>query len=275
MSLYAEQLGRHLARTPDVVAPEQELLQRYRRREEKRLREIVHEANNPLAIVNNYLHILRLRFEQEPEAVEQLTLIGNELDRASEILQQVRELSDVDEAAPEAAVLFADVNLKELVASVVELHRGYAADHDVAIAADQVVDHLVVSTDSQRLAQILNNLVRNAIEAAPGRSVMVGCAGGVFRAGREGVFVTVSDTGPGLTREVLERLSEPKQSTKSGDHAGLGLHIVYRLVSEFSCRWRPYKRFRQHGPASSAVGDQVREFAFGGFAHAETRRQSD
>ncbi len=232
MGLYAEELGRHLARKPDVVAPEQALLQRYRQREEKRLREIVHEANNPLAIVNNYLHILRLRFEQEPEAVEQLTLIGNELDRASEILQHVRELSDVDETATEAAVLFADVNLNELVATVVELHRGYAADHDVAISANQVVDQLVVSTDSQRLAQILNNLVRNAIEAAPGRSVMVGCAGGVFREGREGVIVTVTDTGPGLTREVLERLSEPKQSTKSGDHAGLGLHIVHRLVGE-------------------------------------------
>ena len=36
----------------------------------------------------------------------------------------------------------------------------------------------------------------------------------------------------GVAREVLERLTEPKQSTKSGDHAGLGLHIVHRLVGE-------------------------------------------
>ncbi len=232
MSLYAEELGRHLARKADAVEPEQELLRRYRGREEKRLREIVHEANNPLAIVNNYLHILRIKFEQDPEAVEQLRLIGNELDRAGEIVQRVRELSDVDDAATEAAVLFADVNLDELVATVVELHRGYAADHDAAISANQTVGHLIVSSDSQRLAQILNNLVRNAIEAAAGRSVMVGCAGGVFREGREGAVVTVTDTGPGLPREVLERLSEPKQTTKSGDHAGLGLHIVHRLVAE-------------------------------------------
>ena len=31
---------------------------------------------------------------------------------------------------------------------------------------------------------------------------------------------------------MLERLTEPKQSTKGGDHAGLGLHIVHRLVDE-------------------------------------------
>ena len=61
---------------------------------------------------------------------------------------------------------------------------------------------------------------------------MVGRAGGVFREGREGAIVTVTDTGPGLPREVLERLAEPKQTTKGGDHAGLGLHIVHRLVAE-------------------------------------------
>jgi signal transduction histidine kinase len=232
MSLYAEELGRHLARKVEAIEPEQELLRRYRGREEKRLREIVHEANNPLAIVNNYLHILRIRFEQEPEAVDQLRLIGNELDRASEILHRVRELSDIDDSATEPAVLFADVNLGELVGTVVELHRGYAADHDVAISANQAAGRLVVSSDSQRLAQILNNLVRNAIEAAAGRSVMVGSAGGVFREGREGAVLTVTDTGPGLPRDVLERLTEPKQTAKGGDHAGLGLHIVHRLVAE-------------------------------------------
>ena len=42
----------------------------------------------------------------------------------------------------------------------------------------------------------------------------------------------VEDTGPGLTRAVLDRLYEPKQSTKGSGHAGLGLHIVHRLVRE-------------------------------------------
>jgi signal transduction histidine kinase len=35
-----------------------------------------------------------------------------------------------------------------------------------------------------------------------------------------------------LPRAVLDRLAEPKQSTKGGDHAGLGLRIVHRLVGE-------------------------------------------
>ncbi len=40
------------------------------------------------------------------------------------------------------------------------------------------------------------------------------------------------DNGPGLPDEVLAKLFLPKDSRKGGDHAGLGLHIVARLVSE-------------------------------------------
>ena len=141
-------------------------------------------------------------------------------------------MSPLEDVTAEPQLQFADVNLNDLASNVVELHRGYAADHDVALSYNLAPQAPVVSSDPQRLTQILNNLVRNAIEAAGGRSVTVGSAAGIFREGREGAVLTVKDTGPGLPREVLLRLAEPKQSTKPGDHAGLGLHIVHRLVAE-------------------------------------------
>jgi signal transduction histidine kinase len=95
---------------------------------------------------------------------------------------------------------------------------------------------LVAASDESRLLQVLTNLVRNAIEAAPDGSVTIGSLGGVFRDGVEGVELSVADSGPGLPREVLERLGDPKQSAKGGDHAGLGLHIVHRLVEEVKAR---------------------------------------
>ena len=56
---------------------EAELLKRYRQREEKRLRELVHEANNPLSVVQNYLHILEMRLEHDSSAAEQLGMISD------------------------------------------------------------------------------------------------------------------------------------------------------------------------------------------------------
>lgn len=230
MALYADELGRRLGRRDadggsDAVSA-------YRRRAQKRLRELVHEANNPLSVVNNYLHILELGLEHEPRAVEQLRLIGAELDRVRDIIAEARELPPVESEGAGVAVELADLDLSALVHRIVVLHGGYAAEHRVSLREAGSPEPVWVRSDEHRLAQVLNNLVRNAIEAATGATVSVGAAAGVFRQGREGVLIEVVDTGPGLPREVLERLAEPKQSGKGGDHAGLGLHIVHRLVAE-------------------------------------------
>jgi signal transduction histidine kinase len=144
----------------------------------------------------------------------------------------MRDLSPISELEPQAQVVFAEFDLNDLARRVFELHRGYADDHDVDLLIELAQGGVILASDEQRLAQILNNLMRNAIEASSGQSVSLGSEVGVFREGREGVEVYVKDTGPGLSREVLASLAEPKNSTKGGDHAGLGLHIVHRLVLE-------------------------------------------
>ena len=232
LGLYADRLAQQLEAVKGGGSEEHELLKRYRQREEKRLRELVHEANNPLSVVHNYLHILELRLQHEPTATEQLQLIGSELKRAGEIIQGARELSPVAELESQADVVIEPFDVSELARRVHELHRGYAADHDVETALELPPGRVQIISDEHRLAQVLNNLMRNAIEASSGESVQIGVAVGLFREGREGIEVFVRDTGPGLPRSVLERLADPKESTKGGDHAGLGLHIVHRLVME-------------------------------------------
>lgn len=232
LSLYAHQLALRLARQDAQVDSELEHVKRYRQREEKRLRELVHEANNPLSVVHNYLHILEMRLQHEPAATEQLQMIGTELKRTGEILQRVRDLSPISDLETQAQVVFVEFDLNDLARRVFELHHGYAENHDVELFIELAPGSVQLASDEQRLAQILNNLMRNAIEASPGESVSLGSGIGVFREGREGVEITVKDTGPGLSRAVLENLSQPKDSAKGGDHAGLGLHIVHRLVHE-------------------------------------------
>lgn len=232
MVLYAAELARRLSRAAGAPHSDGDVLGRFRQREEKRLRELVHEANNPLSIVNNYLHILELKLAHEPEAVEQLKLIGAELRRASEIIAAARDVPEADSERRDSGADFADLPVNDLARRVVELHAGYAADHQVVLQQDLTGADSMVRSDEHRLAQILNNLVRNAIEAAHGATVTVSTVAGVYRESRPGLLLEVADTGPGLPRAVLERLTEPKQSTKGGDHAGLGLHIVHRLVDE-------------------------------------------
>jgi signal transduction histidine kinase len=213
------------------VQPE-DALERFRRQEERRLRVLVHEANNPLSIVNNYLHILELTLAHEPQAVQQLQLIGTELKRVAELVAEARHVPMPEGEGQPGVLEVAELDLNALARQVLALHGGYAANHSVALAESLSPGSLVLRSDEHRLAQVLNNLLRNAIEAASGGTVTVSTTAGVFRQGREGVMLGVADSGPGLPRDVLVRLADPKQSSKGDGHAGLGLHIVHRLVDE-------------------------------------------
>lgn len=234
MRAYAQMLGR--VNDPGQHGPGQEALARlenYRQRELARLRELVHEANNPLSIVNNYLHILELRLADDTGMREQLATMGRELRRASAIFQQVKDLPPVEAETPEEVLpKNLPIDLGALVRRTVELHRGYADASGVEIELGPVPTDLQVATDEDLLAQVLTNLLRNAIEACSASDlVTVSIAPEVYRNGAKGVEIDIHDSGPGIEPTVLARLFEPKASTKGPEHSGLGLSIVYRLVN--------------------------------------------
>ncbi|MCP5179595.1 MAG: HAMP domain-containing histidine kinase [Pseudomonadales bacterium] len=233
MHAYATALGHRLGRADATArAPDVSQLDLYREKELQRLREIVHEANNPLSIVNNYLHILELRLHGEVAIQEQLAMMGRELRRASAIFQRVKDLPEPD--APEADVAapsFQRFDLQALVRNVTELHVGYAQEAGVELEGGMSNATAWVESDEDQIAQVLTNLLKNAIEACrPGDLVTVTVQPDVYRDGIRGVEFSVQDSGPGIETDVLNHLFEPKTSAKGGDHAGLGLVLVNRIV---------------------------------------------
>ena len=239
---YARVLGEAMSQHADATTADVDLVDVAERRLndysavlEQRMREIVHEANNPLSIVRNYLHILELRLQDNPSALAQLDLISKEVQRAADVIRQVVDVpADTELRAPIDAREF-DLNV--IVQGVCELASGTAHQYGVVIGQRLHNEPLVVHSDRDRLTQVLTNLIKNAIEAlgehegVDGR-VEVVTATGIYRAGREGVEVRVQDNGRGLPSEVLGKLFEPKLSNKGGAHEGLGLHIVKRLVDD-------------------------------------------
>ena len=235
--MYATQLGSYLrgldaepASDPD---PQSSMLEEFKASEHRRLREIVHEANNPLSIVHNYLHILELRLQHEPEAVEQLEMIAAELRRAGQVIAQARDVPNEVELETAAHGEVRSVDLGEWATRMAELHSGFASDHRVPLHTSVPDQDLVIETDQDKLTQVLTNLVKNAIEACgPGDEVLLGVRAGVYRDGRVGAEVFVEDSGPGLSGEVLENLEGAKRSSKGGDHQGLGIQVAFKLAEE-------------------------------------------
>jgi signal transduction histidine kinase len=90
---------------------------------------------------------------------------------------------------------------------------------------------LIAETEAERMEKVIENLVINALEAMGSKSGVLTIAGGDAGAGK--VFFTVTDTGPGMSKEFQERrLFHPFATTKHGG-VGLGLYTCREVVRAF------------------------------------------
>ena len=228
---YADELSYWLLLMRETSWESSQLLEEYRKAQEKRLREIVHEANNPLSIIHNYLHILELRLQHESGAREQLNMISEEIRRTSDIIKRVVDFPAPGESTPAAPVLTRNrFDLNKVAEKVLELVQGQAESFGVELEKHFSSAEVILVSDEDSVTQAMSNLVKNAVEAMPeGGHIDLETATGVYRSGRPGVEFVVRDTGPGLSEEVIAHLYEPKSFTRG---SGLGLHITARLVEE-------------------------------------------
>jgi len=83
------------------------------------------------------------------------------------------------------------------------------------------------------IKQILVNLLRNAAEALDNKG-QITLATRLYCTsdGRHYVDISVQDDGPGIDKEIMDRLFSPVTSTKGDGHAGLGLNIVKGMVDD-------------------------------------------
>jgi signal transduction histidine kinase/HD-like signal output (HDOD) protein len=197
------------------------------------IRHMLHEVSTPLTIVRNYLATLKISLGQQASGEKELRIVGEEIDRVTQILEHFRQ----SPGAPAAAS--GPLELQELVQGLLDLCTG-AGLVPPQVRIDPrfgaVVPTLIPNPDP--LKQVLLNLMKNALEAMPDGGVLrVSTArwsdGGDAGAGGH-VEITVEDTGPGLPEEVLRNIYKPVASSKGGQHFGIGLSIAGQLVREMN-----------------------------------------
>lgn len=200
-----------------------------------RLNRLVHELNNPLAIIRNYVAILETENAGKGSAQPELAIVREEIDRAAKLLKSAREQASTEADAQPSVP--GPVDLNRTIGDLVSLIRKSmppAGPVEIRLALADKVPTIV--SDRDRLKQLLVNLIKNAMEAMPkGGSICVATAPwGLGEAGPSHVEIRVEDNGPGIPREVLARLYQQVASSKAGEHQGLGLAIVGQLVRELN-----------------------------------------
>jgi putative nucleotidyltransferase with HDIG domain len=192
-------------------------------------REIIHEVNNPLAIIRNYLHVLGERLNENDPAQNDLHIISEEIDRVGSIILKC----DEDFSKIEKVSKSHEVNLNELIISMNQIMKSSLyATHKVKSHLDLGTDIELVVANKNSLKQVLTNLIKNAVEAMVDNKEISIVTRNVNVNGKGFVEIEISDTGPGIPNEVLNNIYKPVTSTKGKRHSGLGLSIVKNLLDE-------------------------------------------
>lgn len=187
---------------------------------------IVHEVAQPVTAASNYLAAgQRLLAAQEPktkkQALEAVKLAQECLLRTAEIMRNVKEV------AANKAFRAKTLDLHVVVADVMKLYSktwGLTPQVTLSTSACRVVG------DEIQLAQVLSNLIRNAMEATQGqaeRSLSVSS-----RPVDEGmVEIRIEDNGPGIPEKMGQKLFSAFSSTKP-EGMGVGLSICRAIVEQ-------------------------------------------
>ena len=221
-------------------------------------RRVVHEVNNPLSIIKNYLSVLDSKLARQEPVGGELSILNEEIDRVGQLVGSLAELKPLD-AGPRPT------DVSKVVDDVLRLFRSSGfVPASVEINAHMHDEAKRIEGDADVLKQILVNLVKNAVEALSGAGgrIEILNRGHVNRERQLYLELVVSDNGPGLSRDVLAHLFSPVKSTKDGAHHGLGLSIVHSLVKKLgghiACRsGRTGTAFEILLPAWSGAGTAV------------------
>lgn len=186
---------------------------------------VAHEVNNPLEAATNILYLLRGDPGLSEKGHELLAAADEQLGRIAHITRQTLSFYRNTTARE-------PLNVAAACDHVLEAYRDRIAAKHVTI--ERVYDEgLAVRGTSGELAQVLSNLVANALDAVtPEGSISVA----VFAGANDNVFVTVHDDGCGIDPAELERIFEPFYTTKKDIGTGLGLWVTRELVEKMGGR---------------------------------------
>jgi two-component system cell cycle sensor histidine kinase/response regulator CckA len=198
---------------------------------------VAHDFNNLLSIILGNVELVLPHVSEVAAAKKGLLEVADAGQRGAALTRQLLQFSRQEAVRLQPVDVAAVVtNLRRMLARLVR--------EDIELRLDVLGDELIALADPGQLEQVIVNLVANASDAMPGGGALTTRVESVefdaqdasdnpsVRAGRF-VMIAVTDTGRGMSQEVVDRLFEPFFTTKDAEEGtGLGLAIVYGIVCQ-------------------------------------------
>jgi two-component system NtrC family sensor kinase len=184
---------------------------------------VAHEINSPLTGILTFAHLLMRKVKNNPEIQEELKLIIQETTRVSTI---VRGLLDF---ARESKPQKRPCSINELILHTLSLVEHQSVFQNIHILKDLGAQIPLILLDANQIQQVFMNILLNAADAMPaGGSLNISTA---FAPGDSFLRVNFTDTGCGISKEIIHRIFDPFFTTKTGRKGtGLGLAVSYGII---------------------------------------------
>ncbi|MFA5604657.1 MAG: ATP-binding protein [Dehalococcoidales bacterium] len=202
---------------------------------------ISHEFRTPLAGIKAMTQTLQDGATRDPVAAKDfLNRIEDEVDRLTQMVSELTELSRIESGKVELKTEIVDIN--KLIEEVLLQLKPQADRQKLALKCKFESGQLPVKADRERIRQVIINLIHNAIKFSTSGKTITALSS------KQGVFavIEISDEGIGISKDDLSHIFErfyKADKSRSGQGTGMGLAIAKHLV-------------RAHGGTISATSEE-------------------
>ncbi|SLN30364.1 Sporulation kinase E [Pseudoruegeria aquimaris] len=188
---------------------------------------IAHEINNPVAVIQGNLDVIREEIGQpDPDVETEFALIYEQVHAINILVGKLLQF-----ARPEEYAGVVDRHPpEEVIRDCLPLVQHLMNKVSIEVTLQMDATHTVAMNRTE-LQQVLINLIVNAIHAMPEGGRLTLSTADAAQDGEPGVRITVADTGAGMSEAVLARVFDPFFTTKRSEGTGLGLSISRDLVT--------------------------------------------
>ena len=191
---------------------------------------VSHELRTPITTIKLYAYLM----QRDPDKWEEyLTPLTQEVDHQAWLVEDILQISRID--AGRLEIKPGPTGLNELTEATIVKHQVLAQDRGLTLEHQPTEPGPVALVDPERMIQVLNNLVENAIRYTPAGGRVVVSTGKKEAESQVWATAVVTDTGMGIPEEELPHIFdrffrgvEPRSMQISG--TGLGLAIVKEIV---------------------------------------------
>ena len=198
---------------------------------------VAHDFNNILQVIRGHAGFLQESLVHSPSQLEDVEIVQKAAERASQLTRQLLAFSR------KQPLNYVNIDPNALVADMVKMLGRVLGEH-IELKAVPLAEPETIVADQGQIEQVLLNLCVNARDSMPaGGRILIQLSQTTVTAtnfpdeqglapGRY-LLIAVSDTGCGMSREVLGRIFDPFFTTKGpGKGTGMGLAVVYGIVRQ-------------------------------------------